>query len=143
MKKLLLFFLLSFGFIGLAYADNELSPSKKQCIDLFKNQVVVNNIQHYINLHADANYDVKDNRLYSFVSKSGRLARNGPFSLWLYDELYQIATKFRPKNFEKVARQGIDWKDYENFENALCNAHLGSGTIREVLISSSKLSSVK
>jgi len=139
MKKLLLLFLLSFGFISLAYADNELSPSKKQCNDLFKNQVVVNNIQHYINLHADANYDVKDNRLYSFVSKSGRLARNGPFSLWLYDELYQIATKFRPKNFEKVARQGIDWKDYENFENALCNAHLGSGTIREVLISSNVL----
>ena len=64
MKKLLLLFLLSFGFISLAYADNELSPSKKQCNDLFKNQVVVNNIQHYINLHADANYDVKDNRLY-------------------------------------------------------------------------------
>jgi hypothetical protein len=114
-------------------------PSKKQCNDLFKDQVVVNNIQNYINLHADADFDVRNNRLYSFVSKSGSVARNGPFSLWLYDELYQIATKFRPKNFEKVARQGIDWKDYENFENALCNAHLGSGTIREVLISSNVL----
>jgi len=80
---------------------NESSPSKKQCNNLFKDQVVVNNIQHYINLHADADFDVKNNRLYSFVSKSGSVARNGPFSLWLYDELYQIATKFRPKNFEK------------------------------------------
>jgi len=118
---------------------NESSPSKKQCNNLFKDQVVVNNIQHYINLHADADFDVKNNRLYSFVSKSGSVARNGPFSLWLYNELYQIATKFRPKNFAKVDGQEIDWKDYENFENALCNAHLGSGTIREVLISSSVL----
>ena len=63
MKKLPLFFLLSFSLIGLVYADNELSPSKEQCIDLFKNQNIIN-AEDYIDMITDAQNDVYDNRLY-------------------------------------------------------------------------------
>ena len=129
-----------------SYVDNDLDPTKEQCNDLFKGQRVVNNVQKYINLHADANYKVKNNNLYSYVAKSGRVTRNGPFSLWLYDELLDIAKKYRPIKFEKESLQGIrhkiswehttTWNHYEDFEDAICRAHYGSGTIRDVIIAS-------
>ncbi len=93
-----------------SYVDNDLDPTKEQCNDLFKGQRVVNNVQKYINLHADANYKVYNNNLYSYVAKSGRVTRNGPFSLWLYDELLDIAKKYRPIKFEKESLQGIRHK---------------------------------
>ena len=100
MKKLLLIFLLSFGFISLVYAENELSPSKKQCNDLFKNQNIIN-AEDYIDMITDAQNDVYDNRLYSYVSKSGSVAKNGPFGKWLYDEVDKITRAYRPEKFSK------------------------------------------
>ena len=137
-KKILffVFFFLCFNYAALSSA-NEIS--KEQCDSLFQDQKVVNNIEDYLNLHADANHKVRDNKLYSYVSKSGNIARNGPFAIWLYDELKQIAKIYRPIKFKNATPPfggRITWSHYEEFENALCKAHYGSGTIRDVIIAS-------
>ena len=137
-KKILffVFFFLCFNYAALSSA-NEIS--KEQCDSLFQDQKVVNNIEDYLNLHADANHKVRDNKLYSYVSKSGNIARNGPFAIWLYDELKQIAKNYRPIKFKNATPPfggTITWSHYEEFEDALCKAHYGSGTIRDVIIAS-------
>ena len=137
-KKILFFgfFFLCFNYAALSSA-NEIS--KEQCDSLFQDQKVVNNIEDYLNLHADANHKVRDNKLYSYVSKSGNIARNGPFAIWLYDELKQIAKNYRPIKFKNATPPfggTITWSHYEEFEDALCKAHYGSGTIRDVIIAS-------
>ena len=62
-KKILffVFFFLCFNYAALSSA-NEIS--KEQCDSLFQDQKVVNNIEDYLNLHADANHKVRDNNLY-------------------------------------------------------------------------------
>lgn len=137
-KKILffVFFFLCFNYAALSSA-NEIS--KEQCDSLFQDQKVVNNIEDYLNLHADANHKVRDNKLYSYVSKSGNIARNGPFAIWHYDELKQIAKNYRPIKFKNATPPfggTITWSHYEEFEDALCKAHYGSGTIRDVIIAS-------
>ena len=131
MKKLLLFFLLSFSLIGLVYADNELSPSKEQCIDLFKNQNIIN-AEDYIDMITDAQNDVYDNRLYSYVSKSGSVAKNGPFGKWLYDEVDKITRAYRPEKFSKF--RDVTWQDYIKLEQAVCKVNYKAGILREVAI---------
>ena len=131
MKKLLLFFLLSFSLIGLVNADNELSPSKEQCIDLFKNQNIIN-AEDYIDMITDAQNDVYDNRLYSYVSKSGSVAKNGPFGKWLYDEVDKISRAYRPEKFSKF--RDVTWQDYIKLEEAVCKVNYKAGILREVAI---------
>ena len=136
-KKILFFvFVLCFSYAPLSSASE---VSKEHCDSLFQDQKVVSNIEDYLNLHADANHKVRDNKLYSYISKSGNIARNGPFAIWLYDELKQIAKNYRPIKFKNATPPfggTITWSHYEEFEDAICKAHYGSGTIRDVIIAS-------
>jgi hypothetical protein len=127
------------AFFNSSIADSKTNPSNEQCNDLFKNQKIIN-AKDYIYMITAAQNDVYDNRLYSYVSKSGSVAKNGPFGKWLYDEIDKITKAYRPENFSQVrnARNiDVNWQHYKNLEDAVCRVNYKSGVLRDVIIATS------
>ena len=81
---------------------------------------------------------------YSYISPEGDIARNGPFSTLIYEELLEYSKKYNPDRFEWV-RFGdveIDIADYLEYKNKLCETYQNqksNGTLRQLMINAEKL----
>ena len=138
MMKILVL-IITFFLFNSSIADSKTNPSNEHCNDLFKNQKIIN-AKDYIYMITAAQNDVYDNRLYSYVSKSGSVAKNGPFGKWLYDEIDKITKAYRPEKFSQVrnARNiDVNWQHYKNLEDAVCRVNYKSGVLRDVIIATS------
>ena len=126
--------LLFFNSLSIAIAGDIKSPSIKQCDQLFLNQQEIDP-KHYARKLLNEINDVNDNTTYSYVSKSGRVTRNGPFAKWRYDAILKHVKLYKPRQFSsiRVGDQTLSWDQYLQFKAFVCEAYYGA-PIRNVLV---------
>ena len=76
------------------------------------------------------------NETFSFRSPDGRLARNGPFATWVFEQAIKQAKQSAPERFDTIDLGGliINWQDYEAYEASLCDAYEGRSSLRPFAI---------
>ena len=131
---------LLFNFSPIVFASEFDKPSIKQCNKLFENQQEIDSKRFAYKLF-DKIHDIYDNTTYSYVSKSGRVTRNGPFSKWRYEAILEQLKFYKPSKFSTIYfdDHSVTWEQYLQLEASICEAYFGA-PIRSSLVNAEMFS---
>ena len=109
------------------------------CQDLFPDAVEVPARAYFENLE-ESWFRVRENDTYFYMDPSGSVARNGPFSTWIYEMAVQDVSSAYPEQFDSFTfnEKTIEWDDYLDYAQATCDAYTGTGTRRSSQIALDK-----
>ena len=118
--------------------QNTIDTNIENCDSLFSNSKKIDAKDFFIGLD-DKLRDTHEIGKYSFVSFEGDIARNGPFSTWVYEMLIEYSKKYNPGKFEKIKFADIEitLDDYLEYKNKLCDTYQNqkfNGTLRQLMI---------
>ena len=118
--------------------QNTIDTNIENCDSLFSNSKKIDAKDFFIELDNKLR-DTHEIGKYSFVSFEGDIARNGPFSTWVYEMLIEYSKKYNPGKFEKIKFADIEitLDDYLEYKNKLCDTYQNqkfNGTLRQLMI---------
>ena len=79
--------------------QNPIDTNIENCDSLFSNSKKIDAKDFFIELDNKLR-DTHEIGKYSFVSFEGDIARNGPFSTWVYEVLIEYSKKYNPGKFK-------------------------------------------
>jgi hypothetical protein len=114
------------------------------CRNLFPEAKEIPAREYFLNLK-NASREVSENPIYWYISPNGSVARNGPEAYWYWKVFLKDASTFYPKKFQtiQIDDSRIQWSDYQEYSQAVCDAVSGSGTRRQAQILHGKLLNFK
>ena len=111
----------------------------ENCDSYFINSTEIESKDFFIGIKNKVNEIYQNNNTYSYVSSDGSIAKNGPFSTWVYEMLLENSKEVKPKEFDEIkfGDVKITWEEYLEFKNNLCETYQNqksNGTLRNLII---------
>ena len=118
--------------------DSKSNIKLETCDSLFENSIEIDAREFFIELRNNLEKTSQIDK-YSYVLDEKNIARNGPFSTWIYEMLLEYSKKFKPSkfNFVKFDEVEVTLGSYLEYKNKLCDTYQNqkfNGTLRHLMI---------